>query len=192
MWHSHLTVIPALKYFIRYILMRHRVTSLKLPNQWGTCQSGSFVKSQCEHRAAVPLLALRLCLREHEWSCCHWHLHLFSRWPLDFLSCSVNWSFFFRFSKIRDELIQMKPQSRTNGSQPFSLSSNSSSCSAPSSPSHPVGVSTRPGVAYPSSALMQSPTHKPQGGGVKKVTGVGGTTYEISVWVEASLQLEDQ
>lgn len=78
----------------------------------------------------------------------------------------------------RDELIQMKPLSRTNGGQPFS---STSSCSAPSSPSHPVSVSARPGVAYPSSALVQSPAHKPQGGGVKKVTGVGGTTYEISV-----------
>lgn len=82
------------------------------------------------------------------------------------------------FSKNRDELIQMKALSRTNGGQPFS---STSSCSAPSSPSHPVSVSARPGVAYPSSALMQSPAHKPQGGGVKKVTGVGGTTYEISV-----------
>ncbi|RVE76732.1 hypothetical protein OJAV_G00011830 [Oryzias javanicus] len=53
----------------------------------------------------------------------------------------------------KDELIHMK---RTNGDQPFS-------CSTPSSPSHP------------------SPAHKPQGGSVKKVTGVGGTTYEISV-----------
>ncbi|KAM7393537.1 hypothetical protein PAMP_020400 [Pampus punctatissimus] len=78
----------------------------------------------------------------------------------------------------KDELIQMKPLSRTNGGQPFS---SSSSRSAPSSPSHPVSVSARPGVAYPSSALTQSPAHKPQGGGVKKVTGVGGTTYEISV-----------
>ncbi|XP_074487150.1 palmitoyltransferase ZDHHC5-A [Sebastes fasciatus] len=78
----------------------------------------------------------------------------------------------------KDELIQMKPLCRTNGSHPFS---SASSCSAPSSPSHPVGVSARHGVAYPSSALTQSPAHKPQGGGVKKVTGVGGTTYEISV-----------
>ncbi|TKS69398.1 Palmitoyltransferase ZDHHC5 [Collichthys lucidus] len=78
----------------------------------------------------------------------------------------------------KDELIQMKPLSRTNGSQPHSFTS---SCSAPSSPSHPMSVSARPGVAYPSSALIQSPTHKPPGGGVKKVTGVGGTTYEISV-----------
>uniref|UniRef100_A0A3P9IM88 Palmitoyltransferase n=1 Tax=Oryzias latipes TaxID=8090 RepID=A0A3P9IM88_ORYLA len=45
---------------------------------------------------------------------------------------------------------------RTNGGQPFS-------CSTPSSPCHP------------------SPAHKPKGGSVKKVTGVGGTTYEISV-----------
>lgn len=72
----------------------------------------------------------------------------------------------------------MKPLSRTNGGQPFSPVS---SCSAPSSPSHPVGLSARPGAAYPSPALTQSPAHKPQGGGVKKVTGVGGTTYEISV-----------
>lgn len=78
----------------------------------------------------------------------------------------------------RDELIKMNPLSRPNGGQPFSPTS---SCSAPSSPSHPVGMSGRPPPAYPSSALMQSPAHKPQGGGVKKVTGVGGTTYEISV-----------
>uniref|UniRef100_A0A8C9XG85 Palmitoyltransferase n=1 Tax=Sander lucioperca TaxID=283035 RepID=A0A8C9XG85_SANLU len=74
-------------------------------------------------------------------------------------------------------LIQMKPLSRTNGGQLFS----SSSCSAPSSPSHPVSMSARPGAAFPSAALMPSPPHKPTGGGVKKVTGVGGTTYEISV-----------
>uniref|UniRef100_A0A667W8J0 Palmitoyltransferase n=1 Tax=Myripristis murdjan TaxID=586833 RepID=A0A667W8J0_9TELE len=80
----------------------------------------------------------------------------------------------------KDELIQMKPLSRTNGGQPLS-SSSSTSCSAPSSPSHPISVSTRPGAAYPSPASAQSPAHKPQGGGVKKVTGVGGTTYEISV-----------
>lgn len=71
----------------------------------------------------------------------------------------------------------MKPLSQTNGGQPFS----SSSCSAPSSPSHPISVSARPGLAYPNSALTQSPAHKHQGSGVKKVTGVGGTTYEISV-----------
>ncbi|TNN50540.1 hypothetical protein EYF80_039242 [Liparis tanakae] len=79
----------------------------------------------------------------------------------------------------QDEPIQKKPLSRTNGGQLFF--SSTSSCSAPSSPSHPVGVSVRPGGAYPSSPLRQSPAHKPQGGGVKKVTGVGGTTYEISV-----------
>ncbi|KAK1885799.1 Palmitoyltransferase ZDHHC5 [Dissostichus eleginoides] len=75
----------------------------------------------------------------------------------------------------KDELIQRNPLSRSNGGQPFS------SCSAPSSPSHPISVCARPGVAYPSSTLTHSPAHKPQGGGVKKVTGVGGTTYEISV-----------
>lgn len=79
---------------------------------------------------------------------------------------------------IRDEPIQMKPLSRANGCRPFS---STSSCSAPSSPCHPVSGSARPGVAYPSSALTQSPAHKPQTGGVRKVTGVGGTTYEISV-----------
>ncbi|KAM9314531.1 palmitoyltransferase ZDHHC5-A isoform 2-T3 [Pholidichthys leucotaenia] len=78
----------------------------------------------------------------------------------------------------KDELIQMKPLSRTNRGQP---SSSSSPCSAPSSPSHPVSMSTLPGAAYASAALMPSPAHKPQSGGVKKVTGVGGTTYEISV-----------
>ncbi|KAF7710201.1 palmitoyltransferase ZDHHC5-A [Silurus meridionalis] len=76
----------------------------------------------------------------------------------------------------KDE-IQMKSYSRTNG-QPKSPLSQSPS-STPSSPSHPVSVSTRPGHAYPSGSF-QSPSHKP-GGGVKKVTGVGGTTYEISV-----------
>ncbi|KAM3865508.1 palmitoyltransferase ZDHHC5-A [Diretmus argenteus] len=81
----------------------------------------------------------------------------------------------------KDDLIQMKPLSRTNGGQPLS-SSSLASCSAPSSPSHPISVSTRPGAAYPSPVSTQSPAHKPHGsGGVKKVTGVGGTTYEISV-----------
>lgn len=90
-------------------------------------------------------------------------------------------SFLFCFPKIRDEPIQMKPLSWTNGGQPFP--SSTSTCSAPSSPSHPVTAPTRPGLALPSVALTSSPTHKPQGGGVRKVTGVGGTTYEISVWV---------
>ncbi|KAM9857283.1 palmitoyltransferase ZDHHC5-A [Aulostomus maculatus] len=75
----------------------------------------------------------------------------------------------------KDELINIKSRSRTNTSQ------HSYSCSAPSSPAHPVSVSNQSGVAYPSSALMQTPTHKLPGGGVKKMTGVGGTTYEISV-----------
>lgn len=76
----------------------------------------------------------------------------------------------------RDEPIPMKPLgSWTNGGQALS------SVSAPSSPSHPISVSARPGVAYPGSALAQSPAHKPQAGTVKKVTGIGGTTYEISV-----------
>ncbi|XP_059410410.1 palmitoyltransferase ZDHHC5-A isoform X2 [Carassius carassius] len=70
----------------------------------------------------------------------------------------------------KDE-IQMKSYSRSNG-QPKP--------STPSSPSHPVSVSTRPGQAYSSAGSSQSPAQKP-GGGVKKVTGVGGTTYEISV-----------
>ncbi|XP_068606742.1 palmitoyltransferase ZDHHC5-A [Brachionichthys hirsutus] len=78
----------------------------------------------------------------------------------------------------KDERIQMKPLSRTDGGQPFCSTFPGS---APSSPSHPLSVSARPGLAYPSSPLLQSPAHKPRGGGVKKVTGVGGTTYEISV-----------
>nr|XP_029543157.1 palmitoyltransferase ZDHHC5-like [Oncorhynchus nerka] len=69
----------------------------------------------------------------------------------------------------KDE-IQMKLLSRTNGQPRSSLSSSGST---PSSPSHPISMSTRPGNT-------QSPAHK-LGGGVKKVTGVGGTTYEISV-----------
>lgn len=75
----------------------------------------------------------------------------------------------------RDEMVQMKPLC-----QPFS---SASSCSAPSSPSHLLGAPGRSRGAYPGSALAQSPAHKPHGsgGGVKKVTGVGGTTYEISV-----------
>lgn len=80
----------------------------------------------------------------------------------------------------KGELIQMKPWSRTNGGQPF-FSSSSSSCSAPSSPSHLVSSPSRPGADHTSSPMTQSPAHKPQGGGVKKVTGVGGTTYELSV-----------
>lgn len=75
------------------------------------------------------------------------------------------------FLWFRDE-IQMKSYSRTNGQPKPS--------STPSSPSQPVSVSTRPGQAYSSAGSSQSPAHKP-GGGVKKVTGVGGTTYEISV-----------
>ncbi|XP_070972155.1 palmitoyltransferase ZDHHC5-A-like isoform X2 [Oncorhynchus clarkii lewisi] len=73
--------------------------------------------------------------------------------------------------------IQMKLLSRTNGQPRSSLSSSGST---PSSPSHPISMSTRPGQAYPSPGNTQSPAHK-LGGGVKKVTGVGGTTYEISV-----------
>uniref|UniRef100_A0A3P9AGU2 Palmitoyltransferase n=1 Tax=Esox lucius TaxID=8010 RepID=A0A3P9AGU2_ESOLU len=73
--------------------------------------------------------------------------------------------------------IQMKSFSRTNG-QP--KSSTSSSGSTPSSPCHPMNLSARPGQAYTGPGNTQSPAHKP-GGGVKKVTGVGGTTYEISV-----------
>ncbi|XP_062334191.1 palmitoyltransferase ZDHHC5-A, partial [Osmerus eperlanus] len=78
----------------------------------------------------------------------------------------------------KDE-IQMKSFSRTNG-QPRSSLSQSPASSTPSSPSHPISVSSRPGQAHPSAAATQSPAHK-TGGGVKKVTGVGGTTYEISV-----------
>uniref|UniRef100_A0AAZ3Q7P0 Palmitoyltransferase n=1 Tax=Oncorhynchus tshawytscha TaxID=74940 RepID=A0AAZ3Q7P0_ONCTS len=76
----------------------------------------------------------------------------------------------------KDE-IQMKLLSRTNGQPRSSLSSSGST---PSSPSHPISMSTRPGQAYPSPGNTQSPAHKLVGG-VKKVTGVGGTTYEISV-----------
>lgn len=81
--------------------------------------------------------------------------------------------YFLSLSTLRDE-IQMKSSSRTNG-RPTSP--------VPSSPSHPLSVSTRPGQAYPpaSAALPQSATTPKPGGGVKKVTGVGGTTYEISV-----------
>ncbi|KAJ8367012.1 hypothetical protein AAFF_G00334050 [Aldrovandia affinis] len=69
----------------------------------------------------------------------------------------------------KDE-IQMKPYSRSNG-QPRS---------AHPPPSQPMSSSARLGLANHSSPSPLSPTHK-QGGGVKKVTGVGGTTYEISV-----------
>ncbi|KAI1887875.1 hypothetical protein AGOR_G00195000 [Albula goreensis] len=71
--------------------------------------------------------------------------------------------------------IQMKSYSRSNG-QPRPTPPPSS----PSSPSHPTSLSTRPGQANHSTPPSHSPAHKP-GGGVKKVTGVGGTTYEISV-----------
>lgn len=64
------------------------------------------------------------------------------------------------------------------------------------SPSHPFILCPYPQSALPSPplphycpirsvsrpALTNHNTSKP-GGGVKKVTGVGGTTYEISVWV---------
>lgn len=80
-------------------------------------------------------------------------------------------------SKLRDELLPMKPLSRTNCSQLFSASS----CSAPSSPSHLGGASARPGVSCPGSALIPSPAHNCQVGGLKQASGVGGTAYEISV-----------
>ncbi|XP_069047418.1 palmitoyltransferase ZDHHC5-A isoform X1 [Lepisosteus oculatus] len=80
----------------------------------------------------------------------------------------------------KDE-IQMKSFSRSNG-QPKTHPSSSSQ-PRPLSPPHPVGSTARPregpGLANHSAPL--SPAHRPQGGGVKKVTGVGGTTYEISV-----------
>ncbi|KAL4640623.1 zinc finger, DHHC-type containing 5a-like [Arapaima gigas] len=76
----------------------------------------------------------------------------------------------------KDEL-QMKSYSRANG-QPKGAHPPSPHCSAssPSSPLHPAS----PGQSNHSSPSSHSPTRK-QGGGVKKVTGVGGTTYEISV-----------
>ncbi|CAL1602654.1 unnamed protein product [Knipowitschia caucasica] len=57
---------------------------------------------------------------------------------------------------------------------------NGGSSSAPVSPSHPISVSARPGLAYPGSALASSPAHR-AGRSVKTVSGIGGTTYEISV-----------
>ncbi|XP_072563408.1 palmitoyltransferase ZDHHC5-A [Paramormyrops kingsleyae] len=83
----------------------------------------------------------------------------------------------------KDE-IQMKSYSRSNG-QPKTgpPPSPHHSASSPSSPSHmgtPAPLTTRPGPANHSTSSLHSPTHK-QGVGVKKVTGVGGTTYEISV-----------
>ncbi|MBN3324185.1 ZDHC5 Palmitoyltransferase, partial [Atractosteus spatula] len=82
----------------------------------------------------------------------------------------------------KDE-IQMKSFSRSNGQPKTHPSSSSSPQPRPLSPPHPVGSSARPregpGLANHSAPL--SPAHRPQGGGVKKVTGVGGTTYEISV-----------
>lgn len=121
---------------------------------------------------SYPVYCLRLLLLLFYWSRClsQSSLHLFLV-PL----------FLTIFS--RDE-IQMKSYTRTNG-QPKSSLSQSPASSTPSSPSHPISVSTRPGQAYSSTAATQSPAHKP-GGGVKKVTGVGGTTYEISVWVTLS------
>lgn len=119
------------------------------------------------------------------WGCCCCCFMLFIIWIIVWhgLQCTYSLSppFFTIFS--RDE-IQMKSYTRTNG-QPKSSLSQSPASSTPSSPSHPISVSTRPGQAYPSTAATQSPAHKP-GGGVKKVTGVGGTTYEISVWVTLS------
>ncbi|KAI1888198.1 hypothetical protein AGOR_G00182550 [Albula goreensis] len=77
----------------------------------------------------------------------------------------------------KDE-IQMKPYSRSNG-QPKSAHPSLPSPSSPP-PSQPMSSSARLSLANHSSPSQLSPTHK-QGGGVKKVTGVGGTTYEISV-----------
>ncbi|XP_030207346.1 palmitoyltransferase ZDHHC5-A isoform X1 [Gadus morhua] len=78
----------------------------------------------------------------------------------------------------KDEPFQMKALNRTNGGHTVSVSAP---CSAPSSPSHPIGMSHRQRAAYQGPGSTQSPAHKPQAGVVKKVTGVGGTTYEISV-----------
>lgn len=112
-------------------------------------------------------------------SCQHWKFGL----EKDILSISINPSIFLSLSlPLRDE-IQMKSYSRTNG-QPKSPLPQSPPLN-PSSHSHPVSVSTRPGHACSSVGSSQSPVNKP-GGGVKKVTGVGGTTYEISVWVMGS------
>lgn len=111
------------------------------------------------------------------WRCCGCCLI-----DLDVSQSSVHLFFIpYLFSLFPRDEIQMKSYSRTNG-QPKPSLSQSPASSTPSSPSHPISVSTRPGQAYPSTAATQSPAHKP-GGGVKKVTGVGGTTYEISVWV---------
>ncbi|KAG7458488.1 hypothetical protein MATL_G00220760 [Megalops atlanticus] len=79
----------------------------------------------------------------------------------------------------KDE-IQMKSYSRSNGQAKPTPSSPSHPPSCPSSPPNPASLTTRPGLANHSAPPSQSPAHKP-GGGVKKVTGVGGTTYEISV-----------
>ncbi|XP_053711341.1 palmitoyltransferase ZDHHC5-A [Synchiropus splendidus] len=79
----------------------------------------------------------------------------------------------------KDEAVQAKAPCRTNGDKLFLSSSSSSSSSGPTSPSHLVhAAAARPNKTTTS---PHTPTHKPQGGGVKKVTGVGGTTYEISV-----------
>ncbi|XP_048826544.1 palmitoyltransferase ZDHHC5-A-like isoform X1 [Brienomyrus brachyistius] len=72
----------------------------------------------------------------------------------------------------KDE-IQMKSFSRSNG-HPRSAHPHLPP------PPHSVSSSARPGPANHSASPPLSPAHK-QGGGVKKVTGVGGTTYEISV-----------
>ncbi|XP_018610407.1 palmitoyltransferase ZDHHC5-like isoform X3 [Scleropages formosus] len=73
----------------------------------------------------------------------------------------------------KDE-IQMKSFSRMNGHL-----RSSHPPLPPSSPPHSVSPSSRHGPANHITPPV-SPTHKP-GGAVKKVTGVGGTTYEISV-----------
>ncbi|KPP73624.1 zinc finger, DHHC-type containing 5a-like [Scleropages formosus] len=70
--------------------------------------------------------------------------------------------------------IQMKSFSRMNGHL-----RSSHPPLPPSSPPHSVSPSSRHGPANHITPPV-SPTHKP-GGAVKKVTGVGGTTYEISV-----------
>uniref|UniRef100_A0A8C9VPU0 Palmitoyltransferase n=1 Tax=Scleropages formosus TaxID=113540 RepID=A0A8C9VPU0_SCLFO len=76
----------------------------------------------------------------------------------------------------KDE-VPVKSYGRANG-QPGGARPPSPhrSASSPSSPSHPAS----PGQADRSSPSSHGPTPR-QGGRVKKVTGVGGTTYEISV-----------
>lgn len=138
------------------------------------------LKKDLNHLDWVGLVLLMDTTPEFGHSCCVVHFSVSSHEVRSSFSQCNMLSLFFCFCQIREKLIQIQPLSQTNGNQ---SSSSSSSFSAPSSPFHRVSAPARPGTT-------PGPTYRPQSGSVKTVTGVGGTTYEISVWVAAGLHYE--